>query len=375
MREAIAAFVKRVKELADYCKGNEQATKKSLIEPLFTCLGYDVADPRECVPEHREDFGKNRSMKPVDYAFFKDGSPVFFVEAKQVDRRLAGYDEQLGDYFAKAPGAKLGILTNGVHWRFYTDLENENVMDKKPFVEWHLLGEEPPPYDFLTLLQKAQYNAELMRTLAQRQRQQNLLVEELSRLLEPAPEFIRLAIANIETRYLTAGVVDSWRPVLKAAIAEWAKQQRLSTALGGIGSESMPMEQPRKTRTVETTQEELEGFSAVQRFLGPDRPVEYEDTVSYFKIHLPGRSFWAVCRLVNFGERQPSVWLPLPAEQVSSLVPDLDVTPQGKRWSRICIDEYNQIERIGPALRAAWDARSAGCGSGAEGDDSADDSQ
>ena len=85
MREGIAAYVKRVKELADHCRGNEQATKKSLIEPLFTCLGYDVTDPRECVPEHREDFGKNRSAKPVDYAFNKDGTPVFFVEAKQVD--------------------------------------------------------------------------------------------------------------------------------------------------------------------------------------------------------------------------------------------------------------------------------------------------
>ncbi len=88
MRDAIAAYVKRVKELAEHCRGNEQATKKSLIDPLFTCLGYDVTDPRECVPEHREDFGKNRSVKPVDYAFLKDGVPIFFVEAKQVERKL-----------------------------------------------------------------------------------------------------------------------------------------------------------------------------------------------------------------------------------------------------------------------------------------------
>ena len=36
------------------------------------------------------------------------------------------------------------------------------MMDKRPFVEWVVLGEEPPPYDFLTLMQKAQYNPELM---------------------------------------------------------------------------------------------------------------------------------------------------------------------------------------------------------------------
>ena len=84
MRDAVAAYVKRVRELADHVKGNEQATKKSLVEPLFTLLGYDLTDPRECVPEYREDFGKNRSVKPVDYAFFENGSSIFFVEAKEV---------------------------------------------------------------------------------------------------------------------------------------------------------------------------------------------------------------------------------------------------------------------------------------------------
>ncbi len=372
MRDTIAAYVKRVKELAEHCKGNEQATKKSLIEPLFSCLGYDVTDPRECVPEHREDFGKNRAAKPVDYAFFRDGSPIFFVEAKAVDRKLAGYDEQLGDYFAKAPGARLGILTNGVHWRFFTDLEHENVMDKRPFVEWQVLGEDPPPQDFLTLLQKAEYKAELMRTFAQRRRQQNLLVEKLSRLLEPAPEFVKLAIENIETRNLTAGVVESWKPALKAAIAEWAKQQRLSSVLGEVTTDAIAEEPPRKTRTVETTREEFEGFAEVQRLLGANRTVEYEDTASYFKIHLPGKPFWAVCRLNNFGERQPSISVPLPADRVSSLVPSLDVAPQGKRWSRISLVDCSQIEATGEALCAAWDARSAAYGTGAEGDEGVD---
>jgi hypothetical protein len=373
MRDAIAAYVKRVKDLAEHCKGNEQATKKSLIEPLFTCLGYDVTDPRECIPEHREDFGKNRSVKPVDYAFVKDGSPIFFVEAKQVDRKLAGFDEQLADYFAKAPGAKLGILTSGVHWRFFTDLENENVMDKRPFVEWQVLSEEPPPQDFLTLLQKSQYNAELMRTFAQRRRQQNLLVEELSRLLEPDPEFVRLAIRNIETRNLTQNVVDSWKPVLKAAIGEWAKQQRLSSVLGEVAPADLSAEpQARKTRVIETTQAELDGFAAVKRMLGPDRPVEYEDTASYFKVHLPGKPFWAVCRLVNFGERQPSIFVPLPAEQVKNLVASLEVAQAGKRWSRISLEDCGQIELTSGALCAAWDARYAAYGKGEEDDEAGD---
>jgi predicted type IV restriction endonuclease len=51
MREALQAYVKRVGELAEHVRGNEQATKQSLVGPLFTTLGYDLTDPRECIPE------------------------------------------------------------------------------------------------------------------------------------------------------------------------------------------------------------------------------------------------------------------------------------------------------------------------------------
>jgi len=364
MRDVIAAYVKRVKEWEEHCRGNEQATKKSLIEPLFSALGYDIADPRECVPEHKEDFGKYKSVKPVDYAFFKDGAPIFFVEAKHADKKLRGYDEQLAAYFAKAPGSKLGMLTNGVHWRFYTDLENQNVMDKKPFVEWHVLGEEPPPWDFLTLLQKSQYNAELIRTFAERRYQQNLLVEELSRLLEPAPEFIKLAIANIETRNLTANVVESWKPVLKAAIVEWAKQHRLSSVLSERAPAPTAEGAEAGKRPVITSQAELDAFAVVQRLLGPKRPVEYQDTPSVFKVHLPGKPFWAVCRLRKFGEKRPSVSVPLTPEQLAPLVPSFTVKPQGKLWSRISLTDVCELEQLGPALCAAWDQRWAAYGTG-----------
>ncbi len=102
MREAMPQYVKRVQELAEHVRGNEQATKQSLVGPLFTLLGYDLTDPRECIPEYRVDFGPNRSIKPIDWAFLQSGHPIFIVEAKEVGKKVASYDEQLPDYFAKA---------------------------------------------------------------------------------------------------------------------------------------------------------------------------------------------------------------------------------------------------------------------------------
>jgi hypothetical protein len=359
MREALQQYVKRVQDLAEHVRGNEQATKQSLVGPLFTLLGYDLTDPRECIPEYRVDFGPGRSIKPIDWAFLQNGRPIFFVEAKEVGKKLASYDEQLADYFAKAPEARLGILTNGIQWRFFTDVENPNIMDKEPFLKWDVLADEQPPVDFLTLLQKSQFNTQLIRTFAERKRAQNLLVAELNRLLEPSSEFVRLAIANIETRRVNDKVVDDWKPVLANAISEWARQKTLTSVLE---TPTRPESQPHKgpdpaaPRSVETTQEELACFEVVRRLLGPNRPVAYEDTVSYFKIHLPERYTWVICRLY-LGRKRPSVWVPLPTDQVQAMASGLSLSSPQAGWTCISLTTSAEIERLGEVFRTAWDSQ------------------
>lgn len=353
MKDSITAYIKRVRDLAEHVKGNEQATKQSLIGPLLTLLGYDLTDPRECVPEYRVDFGKDRSVKPIDWAFVQSGQPIFFVEAKEVGKRLPGYDEQLADYFAKAPEAKLGILTNGVQWRFFTDVVNMNVMDREPFLKWDVLSEEEPPHDFLTILQKSQYNAEMIRAFARRKRAQNLLVEELNRLLEPSPEFIRLAIANIETRKLTENVLETWKPVLANAIIEWAKQRALTVILNDPTASKIGAQESQPAK-IETTKEELDGFAVAQRLLGDSRPVAFEDTIAYFKVHLPERNSWVVCRFY-FGRRRLSVTVPLSVEQVQQLAPTFTVGLAEKGWAGITLNAVPELEGLGAVLIAAYD--------------------
>jgi len=364
LREAIESYVKRVNELSEHVRGNEQATRQSLIGPLFTLLGYDLTDPRECVPEYKADFGKDRSTKPIDWGFRHGGVFSFFVEAKAFGRPLAGFDEQLADYFAKDPHVKLGILSNGAQWRFFTDVVNENVMDKEPFARWDVLTDDAPPYDVITLLQKSQFNAELIRTFAQRQRAKNLLVQELTRLLEPSGEFTKLAVANIETRNLTQAVVESWKPIVANAINEWAKQRTLNAVL------SQPPTPPTSSKDVEsaaakieTTQEELDAMEVVRKLLGPERAVAYEDSVAYFKIHLAEKRTW-VCARLQMNKKTPTVWVPLPADQVAPLVPGRPVQASGS-WTQVTLETAAQLPELGGLLRAAYAAvRQAKGGSG-----------
>ena len=224
-------------------------------------------------------------------------------------------------------------------------------MDTEPFLKWDAFSDEPPPVDLLTLLQKSQYNSQLIRTFAKQKRNQNLLLSEISRLLEPSTEFVRLAISNIETRKLTENVVDGWKPVLAAALQEWVKQTMLSMALDPstlVGS------QQDAAARIETTPEELAGFATVQRLLGAERPVGYEDTISYFKIHLKERYTWVMCRLY-FGRKRPSIWVPLPIDDARPLAAQFPMMMPQQGWTCLSLDSPKDLESLSDLFRKAYD--------------------
>lgn len=134
--EQLLQFAKRVDVLKDSIS-TEEATKTSLIMPFFSLLGYDVFDPSEFLPEFTADVGIKKGEK-VDYAILQDGKPVIIIEAKSVQRNLEKHDSQLFRYFATT-SAKFAILTNGIRYRFFTDLDNSNKMDELPFLDFNLL--------------------------------------------------------------------------------------------------------------------------------------------------------------------------------------------------------------------------------------------
>lgn len=117
----------------------EEATKTAVIMPFFAMLGYDVFNPQEFVPEFTADVGIKKGEK-VDYAIVKDGTPVILIECKSITENLERHDSQLFRYFGTSE-AKFAILTNGLQYRFYTDLDNANKMDEDPFLTINILEE------------------------------------------------------------------------------------------------------------------------------------------------------------------------------------------------------------------------------------------
>lgn len=62
-----------------------------------------------------------------------NGKPLILIEAKSIHENLDNHNNQLVRYFT-VTDAKFGILTNGIEYRFFSDLDEKNKMDHTPFM-------------------------------------------------------------------------------------------------------------------------------------------------------------------------------------------------------------------------------------------------
>lgn len=131
----ISNIVKTLKQDKQF--KTEESTKMGLILPLFMNLGYNVFDPDEFVPEADAQFNGQKGVR-VDYAVYVSGQPVMLIECKQRDKALDQHVNQLGMYFNSLVEMKLGVLTNGDDYWFFTDSKHENIMDPDPYFKIRL---------------------------------------------------------------------------------------------------------------------------------------------------------------------------------------------------------------------------------------------
>lgn len=139
-KDQIRQIAERIPVLKDNLP-TEEATKNALIMPFIAALGYDVFNPLEVLPEMSCDIGKKKGEK-IDYAIIANNEPVILIECKHWAQNLNLHETQLLRYFTVSK-AKFGVLTNGIIYRFYTDLEETNKMDEKPFLEINLTDLRP----------------------------------------------------------------------------------------------------------------------------------------------------------------------------------------------------------------------------------------
>ena len=194
VREKLQQFIARIPKLKESIS-TEEATKTSLIMSFFQLLGYDVFNPLEFIPEFTADVGIKKGEK-VDYAIVIEDIPTILIECKPCSSDLNKYTSQLFRYFGTST-AKFAILTNGIQYKFFTDLEEPNKMDPSPFLTIDLLNLRDRDLNELLKFTKSNLDVDAILDSAENLKY-GLLIKEwfASQLSTPDSDFIKSILRN-----------------------------------------------------------------------------------------------------------------------------------------------------------------------------------
>ncbi len=358
---------------------SEDTTKQALVLPMLDALGFDIWNPAEVCLEYDADFAikKLGQKEKVDIAVFSNDLPRIYIEVKSVDFQLEGHQGQLARYFNSTSSVTLGIITNGIEWRFFTDTGNPNMIDAAPF---HIarLDAADQGLDVLARFAKPVFSAEAIRDYATELLYTAKIATFLRNELDlndrsPSEFFLRwmLKSEGMFDGVVNANVLDRFRPIAKTALARVFREivRRSISAMEAQASQgsdsgmpaslivlaptasavitpevskvvpptdvSEPGEGPRVA--IVTTERELKFFSIAKELLersdlkgtsildgtiGKLVPlsIAYKDTTAYFGIYFNRPRYWIMRVVIEVGK--PFVGFNIAPEIGRSLVPE-----------------------------------------------------
>lgn len=241
-----------------------------------------------------------------------EGKPSMLFECKCCTSDLNGlHAGQLRRYF-HVTSARIGVLTNGIIYQFFSDLDEPNIMDKKPFMEIDLLDLEDQLIPELKKLTKSSFELEQMLSAASNLKYTRAIKGYFERqLLTPDQDFVRLVLVDIYNGIKTQLVIEQFTPLVKQAFMAIINENinaRLKSAMStGQKTESSNNDLPEQEQPLEdtvkgviTTHEEMEAYYIIRAILRQVVDVErvtMRDTKSYCGILLDDNNRKPVCRL------------------------------------------------------------------------------
>ena len=314
-KDIVLQLSERVAKLKDSLS-TEEATKTSLVLPFIQALGYDFFNPHEFVPEYTCDIGTKKGEK-IDYAIMKDGKPIILIECKHCKDELSIHEGQLLRYFHVSQ-SKFGILTNGVNYRFYTDLDQPNKMDEKPFLDVNMLDIKENQIEELKKFHKSYFNVETVLESASGLKYTSELKSLFAKeFASPSPDFVKYFARQIYDGMITAKVLEMFTELTKKSLHAFINDRitdRLKSAIETSEKGNEPKEAEPATVVqqlpegviymsedgkIVTTQEEIEAFfivrSILRQHISADR-IAYRDAQSYFSVFIDNNNRKPVCR-------------------------------------------------------------------------------
>ena len=288
----------------------EEATKNAFIMPFLQILGYDVFNPTEVVPEYVADIGTKKGEK-VDYVIKKDEQVILIVECKHWKEDVDAYNSQLHRYY-HVTDTRFAIITNGIIYNFFTDLEKPNVMDNNPFLTVNLANLKDSTIKELVKFTKATFSIDNILESAEALKYVRAFRNEFEKeIQEPSDDFIKLLARRFFDRQITSNRLENFNSYLKRAITSYFNDTinaRLKSALNINENKEQHKDETGDTSVNEveednrivTTEEEIEGFQIVKAILREKLPasrIAYRDAITYFGVLLDDNNRKPICRL------------------------------------------------------------------------------
>lgn len=309
MYEKLSALADRLDTVRDKVL-TEEAAKTALVLPFVKELGYDIFNPSEVIPEFVADVGIKKGEK-VDYAICINGVPCILIECKGVGAKLDSYSSQLFRYFSTTR-ARIAILTDGVEYRFFSDLSEPNKLDASPFFVFSLDRLKKDDANRVEQFTKSKFNIEQVLADAESLQIKTALRSHFAQELQnPSEGFIKYFANPIHNGPMVQGVIDKYRPLLLAALEEHvanavnarlqsALQSNAPTVVDDLSEVKDSIENSSEHEQVLTTVEELNGYYIVKAILrnqvSPER-IASRDVLSYFGVLLDDNNRKPICRL------------------------------------------------------------------------------
>ena len=276
------------------------------------------------VPEFIADVGTKKGEK-VDYAIFRDGDPIMLFECKHYGVDLGKEPaSQLYRYFNVAK-ARFGVLTDGVIYRFYSDTDEQNKMDARPFLEINMLDVDGIDVDELKRFTKSSFDLDqILRTAKDLKYTREVLRLLTAEWTDPSEAFVRHFTGQVYEGVKTKAVIEQFTRATKKALHQFVAKHisdKLKSALASTdhdepaaatetGAEEGAGTTGAETGIV-TTEEEWQAYYAVTAILSedvsPDRVV-IRDAKSVCAILLDNTRLQPICRLY-FNKAQKKIGL------------------------------------------------------------------
>ncbi len=210
---------------------SEMETRASLINPFLETIGWDIRNPKVCRQEYRVDLsGGNRT---VDYALFdSNGTLVIIIEAKQrstssiTDER---FFSQLNGYVAHS-SAQIGVITNGVSFRWYLKDQRTNQLVSKPCLDFDARNPSTEDAEVLHAFLGSTFSLDDAKKKVEQVQLKEAIKSWFSTLpTNPSPQFTRHLLGQLRQadpmltipQSLSAKNLPEFQDVLKRAFKEY----------------------------------------------------------------------------------------------------------------------------------------------------------